>query len=60
MKVYRFLVGLDPKIKTMVNVLNPKMLEEMYELAKREESNLGIKKIFVNYKILDEKDKEIH
>jgi len=60
MKVHRFLMGLDPKIKTMVNVLNSKMLEEAYEIAKREDNNLGIKKTFVNYKLLDDKDKEIH
>jgi len=60
MKVHRFLMGLDPKIKTMVNFLNPKTFEEAYDLAKREESNLEIKKTFVNYNLLDEKDKEIH
>jgi len=45
MKVHRFLVGLDPKINIMVNVLNPKMLQEVYDLSKRLESNLGIKLI---------------
>jgi len=53
-------MGLDPTINIVVNVLNPKMLEELYDLAKREESNLGIKNTFVNHKIQDEKDKEIH
>lgn len=36
------------------------MLEEEYDLAKREEGNLGIKKTFVRYNLLDEKDKEIY
>lgn len=60
MKVHSFLVGLDPKIKTMVNVLIPKMLKEAYELGKREDDNLVINKIFINYNLLDEKDKEIY
>jgi len=51
MKVHRFLVGLDPKIKIVVSILNPKMQEEAYDLVKREESNLGIKNTFLNYKL---------
>jgi len=50
-KVHRFLVRIDPKIKTVVNVLSPKMLEEAYDLSKREEGNLGIKKTFINYNL---------
>lgn len=60
MKVHRFLIGLNPTIKTIVNVLNPKTLEEAYDPTKREESNLGITKTFINYKLSDEKDKKIH
>ena len=43
-----------------MNVLSPKILKEAYDLAKREEDNLGIKKTLKNYSISDEKDKEIH
>ena len=60
MKVHRFLVGLDPKIKTIVTILIPKTLEEAYDLSKREESNLSTKRTFVNYKLQDEKDKEAY
>lgn len=35
-KVHKFLVGLDPKIKIVVNILSPKTLEEDYDLVKRE------------------------
>ena len=34
--------------------------EEAYDLAKREESNLSIKRTFVDYKLQDEKDKEAY
>jgi len=57
LKVHQFLVGLDSKIKTVVNVLNPKTLEQAYDLAKRAESNLGITKTLMNY-APNEKDKE--
>lgn len=60
MKVHRFLVGLDPKINTFVNILSPKTLEEAYDLAKREESNLSLKRTFVDYKHQDGKDKEAY
>ena len=36
------------------------MIEEAYNLDKREERNLGIKKTFVNYNLLDDKDKKIY
>jgi len=57
LKVHRFLVGLDSKIKTMVNVLNPKTLKQAYDLVKRAKSNFGITKTLMNY-APDEKDKE--
>jgi len=41
----------------MVNVLNPKTLEQAYDLAKRAESNLVITKTLMNY-ATNEKDKE--
>lgn len=43
MNVYQFLVGLDIRIKIFVNLSNPKTLDEAYDLAKKEEGNLGIK-----------------
>lgn len=57
MQVHRFLIGLDPKIKIVVNMLSSKMLEKAYDLTKREERNLTIKKTFLKYNILDEEDK---
>ena len=35
LKVHRFLMGLDSKIKTVFIVLNPKTLEQAYDLDKR-------------------------
>lgn len=60
MKVHGFFVGLDPKIRAIVNVLRIEMLEEVYDLAKKEEGNFYIKNTFINYSLLDEKDKEIY
>jgi len=60
MKVHRFFIELESKTKIVVNVLSLKMLEEAYDLAKREEETLGIKKTFINYNILDKKYKKIY
>jgi len=41
----------------MVNILNPKILEQAYDLANRVKINVGITKTIVNY-LTNEKDKE--
>jgi len=56
-KFHQFLMGLDSKIKTMVNFINPKTLEQAYDLAKRAKSNLVIIKTLMNY-VSDKKYKE--